>query len=168
MRKTILVVHVGTSVGWLGALAGYLALDITTRLSTDIGTVRGAYIAMYVLVRAAIVPLALATVLVGIINALTTPWGLFRHYWVLVKLVLTLTATGLLLLKVESVGYLASAARSGAEARRLGDTLEHSIGGLILLATALVLSVFKPRGLTRYGWRKQRAARTTTIAPPSA
>jgi len=168
LRKTVLVTHVATSVGWLGALAGYLALDVTTSVSTDIATVRGAYIAMSVLVRYAIVPLALASVLFGVTNALVTPWGLFRHYWVLVKLVLTLTAAGVLLLKVQSVDDLASAAISIPDPRQLSDTLEHSVGGLIILATALVLSVFKPRGLTRYGWRRQRAARTTTaVARPT-
>src|SRR5262245_49127508 len=90
LRKTVLVTHVATSVGWLGALAGYLALDITTATSTDIAAVRGAYLAMDVLVHYTIVPLALASVLIGTINALGSPWGLFRHYWVLVKLVLTL------------------------------------------------------------------------------
>lgn len=45
---------------------------------------------------------------------------------------------------------------SGADPRELPGTLVHSIGGLIVLLTTTVLSVFRPRGLTRYGWRKQR------------
>lgn len=159
MRKTVLVTHVATSVGWLGALLAYLALDITTAKSSNIETVRGAYVAMDLLVQYVIVPLALVSVLIGIVNALGTPWGLFRHYWVLVKLVLTLIAAGVLLHEAGTVAVLADAATSSPDPRGLSSTLPHSIGGLIVLSTTLILSVFKPRGLTRYGWRKQHRSR---------
>jgi hypothetical protein len=59
----------GVGVGWLGAVLGYMALDIVTVVSQDVTTVRGAYIAMDLIVRYAIVPLALASVVVGIVNA---------------------------------------------------------------------------------------------------
>ena len=159
LRKTVLVTHVATSVGWLGALLGYLALDVTTAAGSDIDTVRSAYVAMDLLVRYAIVPLALASVLVGIINALGTQWGLMRHYWVLVKLVLTLVAAGVLLEEAGSVAWLADVAMSTPDPRQLSSTLPHSIGGLIILTATVILSVFKPRGLTRHGWRKQRQLR---------
>jgi hypothetical protein len=154
LRKTVLVVHVATSVGWLGALAGYLVLDITTAARADVATVRGAYVAMDLVVRYAIVPLAVASVLVGLVNALGTQWGLVRHYWVLVKLVLTVVAAGVLLLEAGSVHYLAELAKSSPDPRQLSSTLAHSIGGSIILITALILSVVKPRGLTGYGWRR--------------
>jgi hypothetical protein len=167
LRKTVLVLHVATSVGWLGALTAYLSLDVTAATNTDVGTVRSAYVAMGVLVRYAIVPLALASVLIGIINALGTTWGLFRHYWVLVKLGLTLVAAGVLLTEVGSVDYLANMAMHSPDPRPMGGTLVHSVGGLIILATTLILSVFKPRGLTRYGWRKQRQGRAATARAAS-
>lgn len=59
----------------------------------DRETVRAAYASMDLTVRYIIVPLALARVVIGIVNALGTAWGLARHYWVLVKLGLTLVAT---------------------------------------------------------------------------
>jgi hypothetical protein len=172
LRRTVLTVHVASSVGWVGALIAYLALDLTAATSSDIAVVRGAYTAMDVIVRYAIVPLALASVLVGIINGLGTSWGLFRHYWVLAKLVLTVVATGVLLIEAGSVRYLAAAAATASDPRSLGSTLPHSIGGLLILATALVLSVFKPRGLTRYGWRQQQRQRQardyqTPVSPAS-
>ncbi|HZM80875.1 MAG TPA: hypothetical protein VFC19_34565 [Candidatus Limnocylindrales bacterium] len=156
LRKAVLVTHVATSVGWLGALLAYLALDLTAATGSDLEVVQSAYVAMDLLVRYVIVPLALATVLIGIVNAFGTTWGLFRHYWVLVKLVLTLVATAFLLHEVPTVAALADGAASGLDPRGLSSTLPHSIGGLIVLSTTLILSVFKPRGLTRYGWRKQR------------
>ena len=159
LRKVVLTAHITTSVGWLGAVAAYLALDITTVASQDATTVRGAYIAMDLIVRTAIVPLALASVVIGVINALGTTWGLVRHYWVLVKLVLTVVAALVLLQEVASVRYLADVAVSGADPRTLSSTLVHSGGGLLILLTTAVLSVFKPRGLTRYGWRKQQQQR---------
>jgi hypothetical protein len=156
VRKVVLTAHVVTSVGWLGAVLAYLALDVAAGTGRDIDTVRSAYIAMELLVKGAIVPLALASVLIGVVNALGTPWGLLRHYWVLVKLVLTVVATLVLLQEVQTVTYLADQARLAADPRILSNTLVHSGGGLIVLLVAMVLSVFKPRGLTRYGWRRQQ------------
>lgn len=159
LRKVVLTAHVATSVGWFGAVLAYLALDIATATSQDVQTVRGAYIGMDLAVRYAIVPLALASVLIGIINALGTPWGLFRHYWVLVKLLLTIVATLVLLQEVRTVGNLADQATSSTDPRGLSNTLVHSGGGLLILLTTTVLSVVKPRGLTRYGWRMQSKSR---------
>ncbi|MET9513877.1 hypothetical protein [Streptomyces sp. NPDC002994] len=155
LRKVALTAHVATSVGWLGAVCAYLALDVTVVTSQDVQTVRGAYAAMEVTVWSVIVPLALASVLIGIVNALGTPWGLFRHHWVLAKLLLTVFAATVLLIEARSVSRLAQAAASGADPRELPGTLLHSIGGLVVLLIILILSVFKPRGVTRYGWRKQ-------------
>ncbi|MPY99810.1 MAG: DUF2269 domain-containing protein [Actinophytocola sp.] len=156
VRKLVLTAHIATSVGWLGAVAAYLALDVTAAVSHDQQLVRGLYAAMRVMAFYAIVPLALTSVVIGIVNALGTRWGLLRHYWVLTKLVLTLLATAVLLGETQTIGYLADAAASGADPRELPSTLVHSIGGLAVLLIVLVLSVYKPRGLTRYGWRKQQ------------
>jgi hypothetical protein len=159
LRKVVLTTHITTSVGWLGAVVAYLALDITALTSQDAQTVRAAYASMELTVSYAIVPLALASVLIGIVNSLGTPWGLFRHYWVLVKLLLTLFATAVLLLESGTVSGLAEVAAATADPRELPGTLLHSIGGLVVLLMTVILSVFKPRGLTRYGWRKQQARR---------
>jgi hypothetical protein len=160
LRKVVLTAHVTSSVGWLGAVLCYLALDLVTVGSQDVTTVRSAYVAMDLIVRFAIVPLALSAVLIGVINALGTPWGLFRHYWVLVKLVLTVVATLVLLQESTTVSRLADLAETSADPRTLSSTLPHSVGGLLILLTAAVLSVFKPRGVTRYGWRKQQERRS--------
>jgi hypothetical protein len=171
LRKVVLMAHVTTSVGWLGAVLAYLAVDITAVTSQDVATVRGAYAMMEVIVVSAIVPLALASVLIGIVNALGTPWGLLRHYWVLAKLLLTVVAAVVLLVETQTVAHLAATAASSADPRGLPGTLPHSVGGLVLLVIAVILSVFKPQGVTRYGWRKQnelrrdkRARRTVPVA----
>jgi hypothetical protein len=38
----------------------------------------------------------------------------------------------------------------------LGSTLIHSVGGPAVLLVILVLNVYKPRGMTRYGWRTEQ------------
>jgi len=165
LRKAVLTAHVTTSVGWLGAVVAYLALDVAAVTSRDVQLVRAAYLAMELTVSHVIVPLALASVLIGVVNALVTPWGLFRHYWVLVKLLLTLVATTVLVLETHTISYLAQVAGSGADPRELPGSLGHSIGGLVVLLITAILSVYKPRGMTRYGWRKQQRQRRK---PPAA
>ena len=155
LRKLVLTSHVATSVGWLGAVVAYLVLDLTAVTSQDVGLVRAAYLSMEIIIWYAIIPLAAASVLIGLVNAIGTPWGLFRHYWVLVKLLLTVFATIILLLEAQTVSYLAATAASSADPRSLPGSLPHSIGGLVVLAVITILAVYKPRGLTRYGWRKQ-------------
>jgi hypothetical protein len=115
LRKAILTAHVVSSVGWLGAVVAYLALDIAAVTSPDVQVVRSAYLTMDLTVRSVILPLALAAVLIGIVNALGTPWGLFRHYWVLIKLLFTIFATTVLLLQTRTISYLAQVAGSGAD-----------------------------------------------------
>ncbi|MGH3468239.1 MAG: DUF2269 domain-containing protein [Thermocrispum sp.] len=147
-------------MGWLGAVLGYLTLDITATAGMDVPTVRAAYVAMGVMVSYVIVPLALASVLIGITNALGTRWGLFRHYWVLVKLLLTVFAATVLLIEARTVRYLADAATSGADPRELPGTLLHSAGGAVVLLIIAILSVYKPPGVTSYGWRRKQERRT--------
>ena len=168
LRKAVLTTHVVTSVGWLGAVVAYLVLDVTAVTSRDADLVRSAYGAMELVVVSTIVPLALATVVIGVVNALGTTWGLFRHWWVIVKLLLTLVATAVLLLQVPTIRTLAESAGSGADPRDLPGTLGHSIGGLLVLVIVTVLSTYKPRGLTRYGWRRQQAERGRRRGEPSA
>lgn len=168
LRTAVLTTHVVTSVGWLGSVAGYLALDVAAATSRDADVARAAYVAMEVVVLWAIVPLALASLGVGVLNALGTTWGLFRHWWVVVKLVLTLVATLVLLVQVPGIVLTAEAARSGVDPGDLRGTLPHSIGGLVVLVLVTALSTYKPRGLTRYGWRRQQAQRGGRRSDPAA
>src|SRR5258708_912117 len=160
VRKFALTAHVTSSVGLLGSIAAFLALAIAGLTSQDIKMVRAAYLAMELIARFVIVPLAFASLLTGLIQSLGTPWGLFRHYWVVVKLLLTVFATVVLLVKMELIGYAARLAAettlSRADLRAAGIQLVvHAAGGLLVLLVPAVLSVYKPPGMTPYGWRKQ-------------
>ena len=97
-------------------------------------------------------PLAVASLLLGIVQSIGTPWGLVRHYWVLVKLVLTLVALVVLLLQTGTIGTLAALAAAGHFGPAMLEAqmamVIHSAGGLLVLIGATVLSTYKPRGLT--------------------
>jgi hypothetical protein len=156
LRKFALTAHVTSSVGWLGAVVAYLALVVAALTSQDAQRVRAAWIAMELTGWFAIVPLALASLLTGFVQSLGTTWGLFRHYWVLFKLLLTVLATIVLLLHMPTVSFLAgiAAETDSAHLGGLPGELLHAGSGLLVLLVTTVLGLYKPRGMTPYGRRK--------------
>jgi uncharacterized membrane protein len=158
VRKLALTAHVTSSVGWLGAVAAFLALAVVALTSDDPRTVRGAYLVMEPAAWFVLVPLALASLLTGLVQSLGTTWGVFRHYWVLAKLLINVFATVVLLTYMETFAELADVAREpDAElgSVRNPSPAIHAAVALVLLLVAVTLAVYKPRGMTRYGWRKQ-------------
>ncbi|WP_372363570.1 hypothetical protein ACCQ07_22325 (plasmid) [Xanthomonas sp. NCPPB 3583] len=167
LRKFALTTHVTFSVGLLGAIAAFLALALAGLTTENATIVRAAYLAMDLTARFVIVPLAFASLLTGLIQSLGTPWGLFRHYWILAKLLLTAFATLILLAKIKLIGYAVHLAAETmlprADLRMVGMELAaHAAGGLLVLLVPAILSVYKPRGLTAYGRRKQQGASSQT------
>jgi hypothetical protein len=166
LRKIVLILHVTASVGWIGAVVAYLVLVIAAMTTQEAQTLRSAWIAMNLIGWYAIVPLSLAALLTGIVISLGTKWGLFQHYWVLISLALTLFATVILIQHMQSVSIFAGLAVGidstdvGALRGGLRSEVLHAGVGLLLLLVIQVLNVYKPRGLTSYGWRKQQEQRT--------
>ena len=168
LQKFALTAHVTSSVGWLGVVAGFLALGVAGLTSQDVQTVRGAYLVMELTGWFLLVPLSLASLLTGLVQSLGTPWGLFRHYWILAKLFINVFATIILLLYMQTLSYLAGVAAettlsSGdlSGLRSLSPVI-HSGLALMGLLVATTLAVYKPRGMTPYGWRKQHEQRTVS------
>ena len=164
LRKLTLTAHITSSVGWLGAVVVFLALAIAGLTSQDAQMVRAAYLAMELTGWYVIVPLSLASLLTGLVQSLCTEWGLFRHYWILVKLLITLLATIVLLVHMQPIDYMATAAAettlSSADLRGMRVQLVADAGAaLLVLLVATAMSVYKPRGLTSYGRRKQQEQR---------
>jgi uncharacterized membrane protein len=161
LRKSALTAHVISSVGWLGAVAGFLALAVAGLTSRDAQIVRAAYLAMDLTAWFVIVPLSFASPLTGLVQSLGTPWGLFRQYWVLLKLLMTIPSTALLLVHMQPINYVAGVATrkalSSADLHELRVQLVIEAGAaLLVLLVATILSVYKPEGMTQYGWRKQQ------------
>jgi hypothetical protein len=167
-RKLALTAHVSSSVGWLGTVASSLALAVAGMVSDDVEVVRGSYLTLELLGWYVLVPLSLASLLTGLVSSLGTSWGLFRHYWVVAKLVINVFATVVLLMYMESLDYLAAVARTTGdlEALRSSSPVLHAAAALLLLLAATVLGVYKPRGVTRYGWRKQQERRAVLAPQP--
>ena len=114
LRKLTITAHVTFSVGWLGAVAAFLVLSIAGLTSQDAEVVRGAYLSMHLISRFVIIPMCFAALGTGLLQALGTPWGLFRYYWILLKFGLAIFATFALL--VHQFGVMAEAEKriSGA------------------------------------------------------
>ena len=164
LRRFMLTAHVIFSVGWLGAVAGFVALAVAGLMGSDSQTARGAYLAMELITWYVIVPLDIASLLTGLVSSLGTEWGLFRYYWVVIKLAITVLSTIILLLHMEPIGLLADIARETTFASAHVGHLQiqqvaASSAAVLALLVATVLSVYKPRGMTVYGWRKQHETR---------
>ncbi len=152
------------SVGWLGAVVGFLVLNVAGLTSHNPELVRGVYLSMDVIGLYAIVPLSFTALTTGLVLALGTHWGLLRHYWVVAKFLLALLATYALLMHqfsaVAQAAKLVSNAGAptlpSAELRSVGTELLGDVsGGVLVLLVVTTLSVYKPWGLTRYGRRTQ-------------
>ena len=166
LRKFALIAHVSASVGWLGAIVAFLALAVAGLTSQDADKVRAAYLTMELIGFYALVPLALASLLTGLVQALGTQWGLFRHYWVLFKLLINVFATIVLLMYTQTLEHFADIAAETSPSTddltglRSSSPLLHAAAALVLLLLATTLAVYQPRGITPYGQRKQRQQRT--------
>lgn len=154
-RKLILTAHVATSVGFLGSVAGFLALAIVGATTADSHIGPAAYIGMGIITWDVIVPLAVLSIIIGLVQSLGTPWGLLRYYWVIVKEILTVIAFVVLMLRTPTIDALSRAAASGLDLGAMQQNrfsmVIHGAGGLAVLLVVVVLSVYKPRGVTPYG-----------------
>ena len=160
LRKMALIAHVVSSIGWFGAVAAFLVLAVAGLTRQDALLVRAAYLAMGLTTWFVILPLALISLLSGVVSSLGTKWGLVRHYWVLVKLLITALITILLLVHMQPVDLLAgAAAKTTVMSSHLGGVriqmVAYATATLVVLFVLTVLSVYKPPGMTRYGWAKQ-------------
>lgn len=165
LRKVALTAHVTSSVGWIGAVAVFLALAVAGLTSPDAQLVRAAYLTMQLTGWSVIVPLSLASLLTGLVLSLGTTWGLVRYHWVVAKLVITIPAIILLLVHMQPISHVAGIAAtttlSPADLRGLRTQFViPASAALLVLLVATTLSVYKPQGRTAYGRHKQHEQRT--------
>ena len=155
LRKFALTLHVVASVGWIGIVAGFIALAVAGLFSSDANLVRASYLAMDFSYQTVVIPLGLASVMTGLVSSFVTDWGLFRHYWVVAKLLLTTPAIILMMVHIQPVRRAAAAtilSRNDLSGLRLQLVFEAS-AALIVLLVATALSTYKPRGRIRYNAR---------------
>jgi hypothetical protein len=130
--------------------------------SEDPETVRGAYLVMEPAAWYVLLPLAVTSLVTGLVQSLGTTWGLFRHYWVVFKLLINLLSTLVLLVYMETFASMARVAADPSadlSVVRNASPLVHAALALLLLVVATALAIYKPRGMTPYGQRKSRERR---------
>ena len=169
-RRLTFTAHITSSVGWVGAVLAFLALAVIGFTSDDEAKVRGTYLLMAPAAWFVLVPLAHASLLSGVALSLGTPWGLFRHYWVVLKLGITVFSTAILLIYIRTFRQMAGVAADPVAdlvAVRNASPIVHAILASILLLAATVLGVYKPFGMTACGTRhhdeerRQKSSNTT-------
>jgi hypothetical protein len=174
LRKLTITAHVTFSIGWLGAVAAFLVLSIAGLTSHDAEVVRGAYLSMDLISRFIVIPMCFAALATGLLQALGTPWGLFRYYWIVMKFGLAIFATIALLIHQFAVMAEAAKRVSGAAAETLfsaelgplkTELVRAPSLAILLLLVVTTLGVYKPWGLTRYGRRKQQERRKVEQQP---
>jgi hypothetical protein len=168
-RRVLLAVHLATAVGWIGAVAAFLALALVGLSTPDGQLVRGVYVAMAGIAWWVIVPACGAAALSGSAQALGSPWGVARHYWIAFKLLLTLVAAVALAVHMQPTGQLADAARAGPIAPDALVAMRRQLviapaAAIVLLLINVGLGVIKPAGVTPWGVRARRDRRQ----PPPA
>jgi hypothetical protein len=152
-RKTVLVLHIISGIGWMGIDFALLALLLTARTTSDATLAVSSFNAIRIIVPATVPALSLSILVTGLFLGLGTPWGLFRYWWVFVKLILSLIMTVLVFVALvpgvnEITGLDLTTTSADAVRTSLGPIAEGllfpPIVSFLMLGTATILSVFKP------------------------
>jgi hypothetical protein len=155
-RKWLLLLHVVSSVGWLGLNVGNMTLALTGLMTDDPTTQHTALGAMYLVGGPLLVPVSLLAYGSGILLGYYSKWGVFRYRWVLLKFVLTTIAVLLIPLSLLPGLREMSALITETPPNQLADVGEHgssmlsaAIVSTSMYVTCAVVSVLKPWGRTR-------------------
>lgn len=149
LRKLILTVHVASSLGWLGAVLVFFILTVRAYQSVELAP--SIYMTANIIAQMVILPLSVFSLLSGIIISTGTHWGVFKHYWVLIKFIITVLSVLIFLIHLTPIFEMSELASSG----KFSPVLHHSrqlqlivSSGLALFALFIttVLSVYKPKG----------------------
>jgi hypothetical protein len=170
VRKTVLCLHVMVSVSWLGIDIAMLTLGITGLTSSNLETMRESYVTMERFGAILVIPAGICAVLTGLLLGLCTPWGLFRYFWVTVKLIVALVALTLavfaLPIQLHHAASLVTRPDASTDIGFVGKTLVIAPSlALLLYSSNLVLSIFKPWGRTPHGMRSRTHETGVTDAP---
>ncbi|MDR2533722.1 MAG: hypothetical protein LBC81_02945 [Tannerellaceae bacterium] len=143
------ILHILTAGAWIGAVITAIALLLTLKgeyLARDLEVILFIDLALFI-------PCALATLLTGLVYSIFTQWGFVKHWWIIVKYLITLLPifTGFPLVASKLLGMTDIVGRLGAGAladKEFGVLYNECLLGLIvylvLFLSAYILSVIKP------------------------
>jgi hypothetical protein len=172
LSRFILTSHVAFSIGWLGAVAVFLVFAVVGLTTTELSSARSAYWAMELSAWFIILPFSLVALLTGILQASGTKWGLFKHYWIFVKLIATVVITLLLLLHlgpIETMANLVTGEEFSLD-RETGLRLQlilDAAAALLVLFIITAISIYKPWGMIKTKI-KPDAGQDLTLSPNDA
>lgn len=170
-RQALQVLHYVSSVGWLGVGFCQLTLNVLA-LTTGVPALRhDAHEIAHVFDRTVLTVLSLGAAVTGILLAVRTPWGLLRHWWVLVKLTLTVTLIGLTPFWSGELIRRAIVATGGPVpgpeyAALRSELLVSSVTIISTLLVVTVISVVKPWGRTPFRRLRVLPRRWPAVLPP--
>lgn len=156
-RKLFLTLHVGFSVAWLGAAIAMLIFGISALITKDTALRHYAYAFMHIFDLAFVIPFVLMSLFTSLFNSLGTPWGLTKYWWVLLKLLISLSIVGF------------AGAKENFWVRGLAEKTEEYLAlnphadlylviffslGIVGLWIATILSIYTPWGRTPWAQRE--------------
>lgn len=164
-RKLLLTAHVAATVSVLGTDLVLLLLGLSSLSGADPRTL---YPAAYLVGARLVAPLAVLSLSTGLLLGLLTPWGLFKYWWVTIKLAITTMLTGVVLFVLVPRLAVAAEVVSGPAQRLLTNTERLPLAIAPALASALLLlmvalAIFKP--LWRLRFRAKDEAVPLRTAP---
>jgi hypothetical protein len=149
-RNLLLTVHVLATVGLFGADLGILVLGASGVAGAD---ARAIYPASHLIAEIIVQPLAIISVVTGVVLARVSGWGLLRYWWTAIKLATTLALTAVVLLVlVPRLGVAANAPETVPAAQRLLLLLGPTIASSLLVLNA-AMGIYKPH------WRLRKSVR---------
>lgn len=165
-RRTVLALHVLCGVGWMGLDLGLLVLVVSGQTSESGPVAAASYTAVRLVVPTVVPLLAGGMLVTGVLLGWGTRWGLLTWTWVFTKLCIGIVLTALVLVALVPGALALPAELTGtaAEVRAAvgsagEDLLYPPVVSFVALGCALVLSIWKPWGRTRWAVRSQAARR---------
>jgi hypothetical protein len=149
-RRVLLTVHIAGAAGLVGVGIVLVALGTNGLLGAEQSTI---YPAMYLVARAALLPLVLIALVTGALQVALTEYGPCKHSWVTAELGITsLLTVAAVALVLPGLGRAAAAATAPdghlTDTQRLVATVTPAIASMLLLLN-VALGVFKPRRAQR-------------------
>lgn len=176
-RKALVAAHVISSASWVGIGVVFVAMSVVALTTSDIHAAEVTYELMETFDQTLLPWANFAATLTGIALGLTTKWGLLRYWWVAIKLVISLT------ILVMAFGFLhdatVAAAEQAAHLAATGGTVAEIDGNsdvvlwgfttaLFNLVAAMLLSLYKPGGMTPRGRRTAAGPRRKPVPSGTA
>ncbi|HEX6498900.1 MAG TPA: hypothetical protein VF054_07685 [Micromonosporaceae bacterium] len=141
-RKLLLAVHITLAVALVGTDLALLVLGIAGLHAAD---PRSVYPAARLVGAWVLAPLAVLALITGVVQAVTSRWGLLRYWWVGIKFAIAAVLTALVLfVLLPALGAAAGGTAEVPDTRRTALAVAPAAAATLLVVSAF-LAVYKPR-----------------------